>query len=667
MTQRRGARRLAVPFAALVTGVTGGLVSVGFLHAIELSRWAFERMGVWPGPLSVLAVLLLPALGALAAGVLSPRLASTTAVHGAQDCRDVWEREGSARVTPARKLLACAFTVLCGGSAGCEGVVGQAGSAVGRWVGGKLGTQGYPTQVIAACGLSAAFGGLLQAPIAGCILAAEIVLGGYAVRNLPSLGLSAFSAALLSRHLGGGRSALLIPEFEIVSPAELAAHGCLGVAAGALALLFLRALARTSRVHDRLAISPWLKPAIGGIAVAGIGLLWPHTRGVGYATISSLVAEPLLPGTIAALLLAKIAATSMTLGSGGTGGMLAPSMFVGASLGSLLGAGIHRFWPQAASANHSYAMTGMVALLAGVTRAPLTAIVLAAELSGNAMSLLPATVAVVASVFVASAGSEESPPLLLIGRQARGAPARSGRLQSRRVSELMRRTSDTVQSDAPIAEVLSLLKHCRDDILVVVDPEHRGRVVGVVSLDHVKAWMGNEQAATGTAFDVMTTPSSLREGEPLTAALSAMTRSTVAALPVTAADGGLLGVVTRNDVMEVCAAELLEGLPGAGEGVAPLSEPGTVEATPQLHEVCAVPVPKAFVGRCLRDIDLLRRFGVACVGMRRASEHGELTAMPLDTRRPLQAGSVMILIGDRVNIDRVRHLDRGDDRRTGGA
>jgi len=131
--------------------------------------------------------------------------------------------------------------------------------------------------------------------------------------------------------------------------------------------------------------------------------------------------------------------------------------------------------------------------------------------------LLPATVAVVASVFISSAaGDGLSPGFLLSARKARGAPTpRSGGLHLRLVSELMRRTNDVVRSDAPIADVLRELKRCRDDILVVIDAKSR-RVSGVVNPDHVKELLGQEESVTGTAFDVMITPPPLREDEPLT-------------------------------------------------------------------------------------------------------------------------------------------------------
>jgi CIC family chloride channel protein len=522
----------------------------------------------------------------------------------------------------------------------------------------------YRVQVLRACGLAAALGGLLQAPIAGFVFAGEIVLGGYAVRSVLPLGISAFSSAYISRQLMGARTAFAVPDFVMASPVEIALYLLVGLASGVTTVVFMGLLQHTGRVHERLNLPSWLRPALGGLVVGAVGLLWPAARGVGYSTLGSLLGGHLVFGAMAALLLAKMAATSMTIGSGGGGGMFAPSMFVGALVGGALGEGTHRIWPQMTGGPHSYAIVGMAAVLAGTTRAPLTAIVLATELTGNYLAVFPVTVAVVVSVFLSSALRDETSQVIRLARRGMNAMARrtGGALHNQRVSDLMRPTHDVVSGDTPMAEVLRCLRVCRDDILIVEDEQQARRVVGVVNLDNVKALMGQGGSVAGKARDMMIPAPLLGERDALAKPLAAFAKCHLPALPVVGEDGRIRGVVTRYDVMDVCARELLQGYLGFSPEGTPVPSDSAVELTPHLHEVSAVPVPRPFTGKTLREIELLRYWGVTCVGLRRATEKGDLAPLPLNTTEPLRAGDVMILIGDKASVDRLRQLDRASER-----
>ncbi|MBI5533156.1 MAG: chloride channel protein [Deltaproteobacteria bacterium] len=662
------AGRLAVPIAALIVGLIGGLASASVLYLVELSRRAFAILDGWSGPVAVLAVLAIPALGGLAVGRLEGRPSARQRAHGAAEFIHSELPERSTRGSTIARVLANLLTVTTGGSAGCEGAVGQLGSRLGTALGRHLALPRYRVHVLAACGLAAALGGLLQAPIAGCVFAGEIVLGGYAVRSILPLGISAFSSALVARHLFGGRPAFPVPEFVLVSPIEMGGYLVVGIASGATALAFMVMLEQSGRVHDRLGVPDWIKPVLGGAVIGGIGLFWPTVRGVGYSTIGSLLSEHLPIAAVAVLLIAKLAATSMTLGSGGAGGMFAPSLFAGASVGSMIGEAAQRWWPGTVEGRHSYAIVGMAAVVAGTTRAPLTAILIAAELTGNYLVVFPATLAVVASVFVSSAMRDDTVPVLRLARRGIDAMAgrRSGVLHEQTVAELMLPTQDVIAPDLAMAEVLRYLRVCRDDILVVEDPQQAGRVVGVVNLDNVKALMGDRADAQGVARDVMMDAPMLSERDVLAQAVAAFTRCHLPALPVVNGSGRVVGVVTRYEVMDLCARELLRGYLGMDPDgqLAEQAEPAN-ELTPLLHEVCAVPVPRPFAGHTLREIDLVRRWGVTCVGLRRANEGGALTPLPLDTAQPLLAGDVMILIGDKASVERVRLLDRASDRPPG--
>jgi CIC family chloride channel protein len=639
---------------ALAVGLAGGLVAVGFRWAAAQSARWFASLDGTTGAAALAAVMAIPALGGLGAGVLlRGKGAAREPVRGPQDFVSAVRPAGLG--VAARRLLATVLTVASGGSAGGEGAVAQAGGGVGAWLGGRLGLAPYRLQVIGACGIAASLSGLMQAPFAGCLLAAEIILGGYAVRSIVALALASFSAAFLARSLlppGAG----VLGEFELVTPWELAAYLGVGIACGLVALLLMFMVNRTVRLRERFRLPAWARPAVGGLLVAAIALAWPQVRGAGYVALGEVINDALAPAVLVALLLAKTAATALTIGSGGAGGLLTPSLLVGASAGSLVGVVMNQLWPHATGERHSYAIVGMSALMAATMRAPLTSIVLATELSGNYLVAMPATIAVVAAVFMTSALHDEGTRAV----RKRGAPSRdSAALHERRVGELTRRMLDTVRTDTAIAEVVRALRASRHDLLVVLEAGESGRVVGVVKLEDMKPLLGKETEPAGTAAEVMVTCPVMQQADTLAQALAALTRTGLSALPVVDDRGALQGVLTRDDVMQVCAQHLLAGYVGGG-GAPEVPEPRK-ELTPQSHEVFAVPVPRPFAGRTLREIDLVRRWGVACVGMRRATETGQLEPVALDNSKPLRAGDVLILIGERANVERVKQLDHASE------
>ncbi len=649
MTRTGGALAGAAAIGLLVGALAAALRA---LLGATFSALAADRSA---GTSAVLvAVVLLPALGATAGRLLSGR--GSDGSEPVQDFADPQEPRGAGGLRALRRLGGCLLTVTTGGSAGCEGALAwtgtAAGSALGRWL--RLGADA--SRVLGACGVAAAIGGLLQAPIAGVFFAAEVALGSYRIRSLVPVGMAAFAGSFVPRIILGRSFSIAAPDFQLMSPLELPIHLLVGFAAAFVGFALAALIRRSAALHARLGGPRWLQPAIGGLVAGALGAFWPVVRGAGYPSIPTVFLEDVSLQVALVWLLAKTAATSATLGSGGVGGLIGPSLILGACLGRVVGGSARLLLPQVVAHPSSYAIVGIAAMVAVVARAPMAAVFLALEWSGNYLVVLPATVAVVGAVLLRSLSERRRERDSWPGGGERGSVPPMRPLRDRRVKELLRRSRDTVTGDTPTGEVLRRLRLCRDGILMVTGASDGEAILGVISAERWLPLLGGGARQAGTARELAMSVATLRVQDTLERALAELTRSHLPALPVVDGQGRVEGVVTRYDVMDVCATELLRGYVGVGD-----SRAEGQEDAPHQHEVCAVPVPRPFRGRTLREIDLGGRWGVTCIGLRSANQNGDLTPLPLETGRVLRAGEVLILAGDSESIERIRLLERASE------
>jgi CIC family chloride channel protein len=251
----------------------------------------------------------------------------------------------------------------------------------------KLNTMQIRTLV--GCGAAAGISATFNAPIAGALFAGELILGDFAVTAFTPIVISAVVAVVASRFFLGNSPAFEVPAYEIVSPFELLPYMAVGVAAGLVAVLFIRTLYYSESLFEKLPVPEYLRAGIGGALVGLIATQLPQVYGVGYTTISGSLAGALPMLTMGALVIAKIAATSITIGSGGSGGIFAPSLFLGAMTGGFLGTLVHQYFPEATASSGAYALVTMGAVVAATTHAPISAIIIIFELT-QTIDIIPA-------------------------------------------------------------------------------------------------------------------------------------------------------------------------------------------------------------------------------------------------------------------------------------
>lgn len=548
----------AIAFRWLINAVTN--ISFGWLPAVTAD---------WGNAYLILA----PVLGGLLIGPLIHFFAPEARGHGVPEVMEaVTLHDGRIRpIVAAVKSLASSICIGSGGSVGREGPIVQIGSALGSTVGQVLNLSRERVRNLVACGAAAGIAATFNAPIAGALFALEVILGDFSAQTFGTVVIASITASVVGRAAFGDAPAFAIPEYAIRSAWEFPLYVVLGILAAVVATLYTRAIYGTEDLFDKWKVPPvWLKPAIGGLLLGGMAWMYgmvpglgydriPQIYGVGYPTIEAALHVEQVLAVMLAIMVLKILATSLTLGSGGSGGVFAPSLFIGAMLGGSFALLMQMLWPDLVGPPGAYALVGMGAVFAAATSASLTAVIIMFEMTGDYKIILPLMLAVVvATVLSRRLLHHESIYTMKLSR--RGVKLEHGRsiniLRSVRVRDVM--TTDTVKirHDAPVAELSRLFLRTNRHAFPVMNDD--GELCGIVSLsdlrkaeDGDKTESGDRKAAERVE-DIMTaTVITAYPDETLDVVLKRMGPRDLSRLPVVTREdaGSLVGVVRRNDIV----------------------------------------------------------------------------------------------------------------------
>lgn len=548
-----------VLMTSIFVGIGTGLGAIIFIWFIEQFQKLFfeliyNQTALWIG---LFVIIFIPALGGLIAGPLIHNFASEAKGHGVPEVMQAIALR-SGRIRPQVviiKAIASAACIGSGGSAGREGPIVQMGAAIGSVVGQVFHLSTERIRNLVACGAAAGIAAVFNAPIAGTIFAMEVILAGeFTTVYFGNVVVCAVTASIVSRQFLGDNPAFAVPTYRLVSPWELVLYAILGVLCALGAWLFVTILYWFEDIFDNWKFTEWLKPAIGGLLLGVLALILPDVLGSGLEFIEQAINGHLVWTTMAVLVLGKILATSFTLGSGNSGGVFAPSLFAGAMLGGTFGSLAHIFFPEITAPYGAYALVGMAALFAAATHAPITAIIIVFEMSGDYRLILPLMFATVISTFLSERLRRENIYTLKLIR--RGIQLRSGRdidiLQSVTVSEVMRADTDTVSPNLMFSELLDIFSRSRRHGLPVLD--ERGELWGIVTVTDID-WAVSENVPRKTTVAEIGTPRSQLliafPDETINEALARMGPRGLGHLPVVSRDNSnhLLGVLRRADIV----------------------------------------------------------------------------------------------------------------------
>jgi CIC family chloride channel protein len=458
-------------------------------------------------------------------------------------------------------VSAAAITIGAGGSVGREGPIIHIGSFLGSAVAQLTRLGRDRERILMSCGAAAGISATFHAPIAGMLFAVEVLLGDFSLGTFSPVVLASVTAAVISGFHLGSFPAFVIPGFQVVTLWEYALYPLLGILCGLVAVGFSSTLYFCEDRFNGLKIASWVKPALGGMLLGSMLIVLPQVFGVGYGAINLALMNQMSLALMGTLIFAKILATSISLGSGSAGGILAPSIFIGAMSGGTFGWLAGQVLPAAAiSTASSYALVGMGALVAGSTHAPVTAILLIFELSGKYHIILPLLMACILSTITASSLKRGSIYSLKLLR--RGIDISHGReqtiLRNIAVEDVMVRRIQSVVESAPMATVLDLFRRFNLSCLTVVDD--KGELVGMISFhDIAGAASEDEMSYLLIARDMADTQiDTVHPSDTLDKALAKMEAEKVGQLPVVDEDGSgkLLGLILENDVIATYEREL---------------------------------------------------------------------------------------------------------------
>ena len=543
-----------------IIGFLGGLCSIAFRIATGFVHKALTGVTA-PGLVESFAHLsppfrvAVPGLGGLIAGAV---LYFGTRWRGEVTTTDYMEAVvlGDGKISARRSLVKCLsalFTIASGGSIGREGPLVQLSSLVASMA-GRLQHWSTPRlRLLVGCGAAAGIASAYNAPIAGALFVAEIVLGSLAMEIFGPLVFASVIATLTVRGFLGSNPLYDIAPFRLNNSWEIVPYLLLGLAVGVVAPLFIRLLRSSEALVARISIPVYLKMCVGGLVVGILAVVHPEVCGNGYSAVSAILRGQWLWPTVAVILLFKVLATTATFGSGAVGGVFTPTLFVGASSGFLF-ASLAQQHLHLLIDPRAFALVGMGAFLAAATHAPIMAILMIFELTLDYQIILPLMLACVVGYYTSV--SIEKRSIYAEALKRKGAADYRHQLAELHVRDLMKLDPVTVSSTARFAEIAQKFIANRFTYLYVAD---RGHFAGAISLHDIKNYLNApELAEIVIAGDILRHPfPTVRPEVSLTRALDRFTHHDGERLPVVNKESCLLGSLAKTDVILAIAGSNL--------------------------------------------------------------------------------------------------------------
>ena len=520
-------RRAGFLLLAVLTGVIAGLGSVIFRALIALVHNAlfYGRLStVYDANVHTAAspwgslVILVPVIGSVAVTFLVTNFAPEAKGHGVPEVMDaVYYSKGAIRpVVALFKSLASALSIGSGGSVGREGPIAQIGSAFGSTMGRLFSMTTKQRITLIAAGAGGGIAATFNTPIGGILFAVELLLNEVSVVTLVPVAVTTVTATYMGRLFFGVHPSFIIPAlqqpyFHPLSPWLLVPYAALGVFMGLASAVYIHSIYLAEDFFEKRTVNnPYLRHALGMLAVGGLiyGLMsytgHYYVDGVGYSTVQDILTGDIHAVHLLVLLFfLKLLATSLTLGSGGSGGIFSPSLFLGATAGGAFGIVLQHVLPQTPLSPAAFAVAGMAGMVGGATGAAMTAIVMIFEMTLDYSVILPMTITVALSYGTRTLLTRESIYTMKLARRDHYIPAalQANLLHVRRARDIMQAAVVMVSSSDSL-EVLARRSTEHPDVLwfVVVDD---GQVRGVAPRDYALSAPETERRGWHSVADVM--------------------------------------------------------------------------------------------------------------------------------------------------------------------
>jgi CIC family chloride channel protein len=526
-------------------------VTVRYFLGVPLSRWA---------------MILIPALGGLISGLLVFSFAPEAEGHGTDAMIDSFHRKKGIirRRVPVIKTIASAFTIGSGGSAGKEGPIAQIGAGFGSFLASLLRVGDKERRIMLLAGAAGGLGAIFKAPLGSALFVTEVLYRREAFEFealIPCI-LSSIVGFMIFTFHDGDATIFHIPQLSLATPAQLPFYAVLGVLCAVVGFPYVWFFyGARDRFFRQLKLPRSLKPAIGGLMVGLIAVYLPQVLGGGYAWIQSAIDGHLAVPLMAALIFAKIVATACTISSGGSGGVFAPSLFIGSMLGGAFGDICHSFFPHIVTEPSAFVLVGMGGFFAGVAKVPIASLIMVAEMTGGYSLIVP--MMIVSSLSYLLLGSvslyEKQVPTRV------DSPAHIGDFAVDIMDRLTVRSAvaqdrkvESIQESMPFEQILQLMLSSNQQDFPVVDKEEN--LTGIISMTDLRRAMADREVhrlllAKDLAMGGVAT---ITMDDTVNTALSLMASLDVRELPVVTKDDPrkVIALVSRKDIIRAYHEEM---------------------------------------------------------------------------------------------------------------
>lgn len=652
---------------ALIIGIIGGYGAIVFRYAIKFVQSI--GFGSWHYSIDYISslpwyiVLFVPAIGGLIVGPIIYFFAREAKGHGVPEVMEAIILKGGAirpRVVFA-KIIASAISIGTGGSVGREGPIVQIGSAAGSSLGQLIKVRGSQLRTLVACGAAAGIAGTFNAPIAGAIFSLEILLGDFAITQFSPIVIASVTSTVISRFYLGNYPAFIIPKYTLTSVYEFIPYSVLGILAAFIAILFINVLYKSEDIFEEIPIPEWIKPAIGGLIIGGIGIFFPHIFGVGYETMDMALAGKLTWAFLLMLIFLKLFATSITIGSGGSGGIFAPSLFLGASLGGFVGTLANLWFPGMVGSPGAYTLVGMGAVAAATMHAPMTSILILFELTNDYRIILPLMTSIILATVIKMKLKKESIyslKLLRKGLQLKK-EYEPNVLSSIKVKKLYKTNFAKVLYNTPFEDIVQLTKDNIHLNYFVVD--ENDSLLGILSPYKIRQLSKDnpDKYKNKTAKDFIIEDNIYFTPEDTLAMVGMILNDLILdEIPIVnnEKERKLIGYISKTEVIhaynrEIIKRDMLKSVSGYISSTNKFKKLKMLDG----EVLCEVEVPGEFVGNNLSNLDLRKKYGIEVILIKqnfdKNSNESEKIFVP-NSAYKFNYGDRILIIGKEDKIDK---------------
>ncbi len=509
---------------------------------------------------------LIPAAGGLITGLIVYTWAPEAEGHGTDAAIDAFHnKKGKIRPrVPLIKTITSAITIGSGGSAGREGPIAQIGAGFASYLATRLHLSDQERRIMMVAGMGGGIGSIFRAPLGGALFATEVLYSEADFEYeaiIPAIISSIVGYSVFSSIVGWG-ALFTTPEFSFQNPLELFFYFLLAIFCSGLGYIYVKVFyGLRDSFFSRLPIPKHFRPALGGLMIGCLALVYPQVLGSGYGWVQLAIYGKMAIGLMLILAFAKILATSFTISSGGSGGVFAPSLVIGAMLGGAFGGIIHQIAPTIATQPSAYIIVGMAGFFAGAANTPISTLIMVCELSGN-YGLLPPLMLVSVCAILFSRG------FTIYAKQVPSrteSPAHRGEflmdvLEGLKVKDAVRIPNPVsiVQEDTPLTEILKLITFSRSSYFPIVNAS--GALSGIFDIHDVRRILTDEflphlVIARDIAVEEVIT---VKPGDDLKTALMKFTIKNLEELPIVAPDDPkkVIGMITRRHLINAYNQEL---------------------------------------------------------------------------------------------------------------